>query len=169
MELYKETISLPQMIAVDDVYAGDVIEVRVVCKADENSTMTIGAAILDQEVFWRGYEILNASTLQLTAFESSYVKGIIQCDREGLLYASIPQNGNWEVRVDGKKVDIQLVGDCMVAVPMTEGQHLVEYTYHNSAFALGWKITLLSAAVFGLLAYSSAKREPHRKRGRFER
>ena len=169
VELYKETISLPQMIAVDDVYAGDVIEVRVVCKADENSTMTIGAAILDQEVFWRGYEILNASTLQLTAFESSYVKGIIQCDREGLLYASIPQNGNWEVRVDGKKVDIQLVGDCMVAVPMTEGQHLVEYTYRNSAFALGWKITLLSAAVFGLLAYSSAKREPHRKRGRFER
>ena len=169
VELYKETISLPQMIAVGDVYAGDVIEVRVVCKADENSTMTIGAAILDQEVFWRGYEILNASTLQLTAFESSYVKGIIQCDREGLLYASIPQNGNWEVRVDGKKVDIQLVGDCMVAVPMTEGQHLVEYTYCNSAFALGWKITLLSAAVFGLLAYRSAKREPHRKRGRFER
>ena len=57
----------------------------------------------------------------------------------------------------------------MVAVPMTEGQHLVEYTYRNSAFALGWKITLLSAAVFGLLAYRSAKREPHRKRGRFER
>ena len=169
VELYKETISLPQMIAVDDVYAGDVIEVRVVCKADENSTMTIGAAILDQEVFWRGYEILNASTLQLTAFESSYVKGIIQCDREGLLYASIPQNGNWEVRVDGKKVDIQLVGDCMVAVPMTEGQHLVEYTYRNSAFALGWKITLLSTAVFGLLAYRSTKKEPHRKRGRFER
>ena len=47
VELYKETISLPQMIAVDDVTAGDVIDVRVVCKADEDSTMTIVAAILD--------------------------------------------------------------------------------------------------------------------------
>ena len=169
VELYKETISLPQMIAVDDVAAGDVIDVRVVCKADENSTMTIGAAILDHDLFWRGYEILNASKLELTTFKSSYVKGMITCDREGLLYASIPQNGNWEVKVDGAPAQIQLVGDCMVGVLLTEGQHLVEYTYRNPAFALGWKITLLCAAVFGLLVYSTRKTIPIRKRGKFER
>jgi len=169
VELYKETISLPQMIAVDDVAAGDVIGVRVVCKADEDSTLTIGAAILDHDVFWRGYEILKASTLELTTFESTYVKGIIACDRDGLLYASIPQNGNWEVKVDGKPAEIKLVGECMVGVALTEGQHLVEYTYRNAAFALGWKISLVCAAVFAALAFRQIKREPLRKRGRFER
>ena len=166
IELYKETISLPQMIAVDDVMAGDVIEVRVVCKANEDSTMTIGAAILDHDVFWKGYEILNASTLELTTFESTYVKGMIQCDRDGLLYASIPQNGNWQVKVDGKPADIQLVGDCMVGVMLTEGKHLVEYSYHNSAFALGWKISLLCAAIFGVLAYRARHQK---KQGKFQR
>ena len=169
VELYKETISLPQMIAVDDVAAGDVIDVRVVCKADENSTMTIGAAILDHDLFWQGYEILNGSKLELTTFKSSYVKGMITCDREGLLYASIPQNGNWEVKVDGVPAQIQVVGDCMVGVMLTEGQYLVEYTYRNPAFALGWKISLLCAAVFGLLVYSTKKTTPIRKRGKFER
>ena len=170
VELYKETISLPQMIAVDDVAVGDVIEVRAICKADENSTMTIGAAILDQDLFWQGYEILNASTLELTTFESSYIKGMIRCDRDGLLYASIPQNGNWEVKVDGKPAQIQLVGDCMIGVELTEGQHLVEYTYRNPAFALGWKISLLCAAVFGFLTYGSGSlKNPTRKRGKFER
>ena len=169
VELYKETISLPQMIAVADVQIGDVIDVRIVCKADEDSTMTVGGAILDHDAFWKGYEILNASTLELTAFESSYVKGMIHCDRQGLLYASIPQNGNWEVKVDGRPAEIHLIGDCMIGVLLPEGQHLVEYTYRNTAFALGWKISLFCAAVFGLLAYRSVKKEPVRKRGKFER
>ena len=168
-ELYKETISLPQMIAVDDVSAGDVIDVRIVCKADENSTMTVGTAILNHDVFWQGYERLKASTLELTTFESSYVKGLIDCDREGLLYASIPQNGNWKVKVDGKDAEIRLVGDCMLGVLVPEGRHVVEYTYRNEAFALGWKISLLCAAVFGLLAYRTTKKESSHKRGRYER
>ena len=168
VELYKETISLPQMIAVDDVQTGDVIGVRIVCKADEDSTMTVGAAILNHDVFWKGYEILNASTLKLTTFESSYLKGMIDCDRDGLLYASIPQNGNWEVKVDGEPTDIQLVGDCMVGVKLTEGRHLVEYTYRNGAFALGWKISLLCTAVFGVLVYRTNP-QSIKKRGKYER
>ena len=120
-ELYKETISLPQMIAVDDVVAGDIIDVRIVCDKGESSTMTLDAAILDHEVFWQGYEILNASTLELTEFESTYVEGMIDCDRDGLLYTSIPQNGNWVVTVDGQETETILVGDCMSAVELTEG------------------------------------------------
>ncbi len=169
VELYKETISLPQMIAVGDVKAGDMLEVRVVCKADENSTMTVEAAIVDMDVFQKGYEILNASTLQLTTFKSSFLKGTIDCDRDGLLYASIPQNGNWQVRVDGKPADIQLVGDCMIGVPLTQGKHVVEYTYRNEAFAIGWKVSLLCAAIFGLLVSGTNKTMSPKKRGRFER
>jgi uncharacterized membrane protein YfhO len=169
VELYKETISLPQMIAVDDVKAGDMLEIRVVCKADENSTMTVEAAVLDMDVFWDGYEILNASTLQLTAFESSYVKGIIDCNRDGLLYASIPQNGNWKVTVDGKPAETELVGDCMIGIRLLQGQHLVEYRYRNGAFALGWKISLLCAAVFGLMAVRTPPAASHQKKGRYER
>ena len=148
VELYKETISLPQMIAAGDVKAGDV---------------------LDMDVFRKGYEILNASTLKLTAFESTYVKGIIDCDRDGLLYASIPQNGNWQVTVDGKPAEIKLVGDCMVGVPLTAGQHLVEYRYRNEAFALGWKVSLICTAVFGLLVYRfGSPKSMKRKKGKYE-
>jgi len=144
-ELFKETISLPQMMAVGDVQTGDVIDIRIVCDKGENSTMTVDAAILDNEIFQAGYEILNASTLQLTAFENTYLEGTIRCDRDGLLYTSIPQNGNWSVEIDGKPAQVKLVGDCMVAVDITEGDHTVEYIYHNSAFALGWKISLVSS------------------------
>ena len=151
LELYKETISLPQMLAVGDVKAGDVLDIRIVCDAGEESSMTVSAAILNQERFWQGYDILNASTLELTKFDSTHVEGTIQCDRDGLLYTSIPQNGNWNVSVDGKIAEIKLVGECMVAVELTEGTHTVSITYHNSALSLGWKISLACAAIFVLL------------------
>ena len=152
-ELYKETISLPQMLAVGDVKSGDVIDIRIECDKGEDSTMTVSAAILQEEPFRRGYDVLNACTLELTEFESTFVEGTIHCDRDGLLYTSIPQNGNWSAEVDGKSADIILVGDCMVAVELQQGDHTVIFNYRNEAFSLGWKITLAAFLVFGALVW----------------
>ena len=169
LEKYKETISLPQMIAVGDVKAGDVIDIRIMCDAGESSTMTVSAAILDTGLFREGYEVLNASTLELTTFRNTLVEGIITCDRDGLLYTSIPQNGNWNVEVDGEPAEITLVGDCMIGVELTEGSHRVSFRYHNAAFALGWKVSLGFAVVFLLLVQYVYKPDwkrylPQRKR-----
>jgi len=150
-EQFKETISLPQMMAVGDVLAGDVVDIRIVCDAGESSTMTVSGAILEESLFRRGYERLNASTLKLTEFESTYVCGIIDCDRPGLLYASIPQNGNWQVLVDGQEAQIRLVGECMIGVELPQGRHVVEYVYRNDAFRLGWKVSLFCGLVLLLI------------------
>ena len=101
----------------------------------------------------------------------TYVEGTIECDRDGLLYASIPQNGNWSVTVDGEPAEIRLVGECMIGVELTEGSHVVAYHYHNQAFALGWKISLGCAAVFVLLAYflGKPKEKTPAKRGKFQK
>ncbi len=178
-ELYKETISLPQMIAVNDVLAGDTIGVRIVCDEGESSTMTVHAAILDQDTFRQGYDVLKASTWELTSFESTRVEGLINCDRDGLMYTSIPQNGNWEVTVDGKTAETVLVGDCMAAVELTQGLHRVTFTYRNKAFSVGWKVSILCAAVFGALAWPKYKamlpgqkktrRKKHGKKGRYQK
>ena len=172
LELYRESISLPQMIAVGDVKMGDLIEVRVLCDSEESSTMEIKAAILDPNQFRRGYNKLKVSTWQLTEFESTYVEGVIHCDRNGLMYTSIPQNGNWSVCVDGNPVETVLVGDCMAAVALLQGTHTVSFRYENPAFALGWKISLGCAAVLALLVWiQRGKPLPGKKRnrGRFER
>ena len=159
MEKYQETISLPQMLAVGDVKAGDTITLRIVCKEGESSTLTVTAAVLDMGAFWRGYELLNGSTLELTKFKSTFVEGRINCDRDGLLYTSIPQNGNWSAKVDGKDAQIQLVGDCMIALELTEGDHQVAFTYRNGAFGLGWKISLVCVVAFVLLAQRNRKQK----------
>ena len=114
--------------------------------------------------------MLKASTLELTSFRNTRVEGVIDCDRDGLLYASIPQNGSWHVLVDGEEAEIKLVGDCMIGVELTEGRHTITYIYRNEAFSLGWKVSLGCLAVFlvlYLLFYQPAIRK-HGK-GRFEK
>ena len=151
VELYTESMSLPQMLAVGDVAVGDVVEVRMTCKENEKGTMTLTAAVLNNSRFREGYEILNASTLELTTFRNTLVEGEITCDRDGLLYASIPQNGNWSVLVDGEEAEIKLVGDCMIGVELTEGTHTVTYVYRNAAFSLGLKVSLCSGLLLLVL------------------
>ena len=159
--IYTETTSLAQMMAVSDVTVGDVVEVEMACDEGESGTMTLTAAILDMDLFWEGYEILNASTLELTEFSNTLVEGIIECDRDGLLYTSVPQNGYWTVLVDGEEAQIALVGECMIAVELDAGVHEITFVYRNPAFSLGWKISLGCLLVFGILVMLVYK--PHRQ------
>lgn len=128
--------------------------------------MTVRAAVLDDELFRRGVEKLQASTLRITDFKTTHITGSIVCDRDGLLYASIPQDGGWSVLVDGEEAETVLVGDVMVSVPVTAGEHTVEYVYHNSAFSLGWKISAICLLLLGITAPIYYCK---RKKGYFER
>ncbi len=147
-EQYAEYYYLPQILAVCQVEPGDVIEVRQNVSANLKGSMTVRAAVLDKELFDRAYAVLAASQLELTNFDSTHVEGVIDCDRDGLLYTSVPWDGNWQTFVDGEAVEPVLVGDCMIALPLTAGRHAVALRYHNAAFSFGWKVSLACAAVF---------------------
>ena len=164
VDVYRETISLSQMLAVGDLNPGDAVEVRVLCKKDETGSMTVTAALLDEDLFRWGYSILNASTLHLTSFRQTRVEGSIRCDRDGLLYTSVPQNGNWHLYVDGQEVEPTLVGDCMISVSLTQGEHSIVLKYRNRAFALGAAVTILCAGVFGTFSYLAYRPELEKRR-----
>lgn len=167
-EIFSETYSLPQMLSVCQVLPGDLIEVHLSCKAgDSNKTISILAAILDETVFRQAYDILATSTMTLTQFHNTNVSGSITCDRYGLLYTSIPYDGNWTVSVDGSPAEICLVGDAMIGVALTEGSHTVAFSYHNAAFSLGWKISLACCLVFLSLSYAAYQPKP--KKGKYEK
>ena len=167
--LYSETTSLGQMMAVCDVVEGDRIQVEMTCEADESSAMTLSAAILNMDRFWKGYEILNTSTMELTSFSNTNVEGKIHCDRDGLLYTSIPQNGNWHVYVDGEEAQIQLVCDAMIGVKLTEGDHTIRFVYRNEAFSWGWKISLVSVLIFVALVWFIYKPDFMPKQGKYQK
>ena len=166
VEVFNESISLPQLIAICDVVPGDVITVRIRGKGEATGTTTLLAAVMQHDVFQEAYEKLSRSTYQVTSFENTHVEGTIECDRDGLMYTSIPQDGNWSVTVDGEPAEITLIGEAMIGVKLTEGSHTVAFDYHNAAFSLGWKVSLGCAVAFVVIALAFY---PFRiKKGRYE-
>ncbi len=166
-ELYSETYSIPQSLAISQVKAGDVIEVHLTCNAGDKGNITLHTGILNEDLFRKGYDVLNASTLELTAFKNTLVEGTIDCNRNGVLYTSIPQDGNWTAEVDGKPAQIAVIGDAMVGLLLAEGKHTVTFRYHNAAFSLGWKISVACTVVFIGLYWSVY--HPRRKKGKYEK
>ena len=165
-ELYNGSYTLPLMLSVSQVYVGDVVDIALSCDANESGTIQVGAAIMDAAAFQKGYEVLSDSTLDVTDFSETKIYGNILCDRDGLLYTSIPQNGNWHVYVDGKEAEIVEILDTMVGVYLEEGYHDITFRYRNEAFALGWKLSLLAVvAVIYLYRrfYSDRKKAKHAK------
>ena len=74
--------------------------------------------------------------------------------------------------MDGQETEVKLVGNAMVAVELTEGAHTVTYKYHNVAFSLGWKVSLLCALLFaGLYVWYYKPQIPQMsmKHGKFEK
>ena len=151
--LFSESMSLPQNLAISQVKPGDVVELRILCQAEEYSSMNIQAALLDDALFRQGYDILNASTLDLTEFSTTKVAGEILCNRDGLMYTSIPDDGNWKAYVDGIEAEIVLVGDAMIGLNLTKGYHMVVFVYSNSAFTYGVMLTVVSVLAFLALIY----------------
>ena len=166
-KLFNETYSIPQCMAISDVVPGDVVEIKLTCKEKEKSNMTIKASILDETTFREAYDVLAASVWEPDKFSNTEISGSISCNRDGLLYTSVPQNGNWTAYVDGEEAEIVLIGDCMIAVPVTEGEHAFTLRYHNKAFALGWKISLGFLLLFAVLSAGVYMPKPHK--GKYER
>ena len=166
-KLYSETYSLPQSLSVADVEPGDDVELILNCKANEKSNMTIAFAIANEEIFRQAYDVLSASTLNITKFTGTLVEGTINCNRNGLLYTSIPQDGNWITMVDGEEVESLLIGNAMISIPMTEGMHTVTFQYRNKAFSIGWKVSLGCFLIFA--AFTFVKYKPKRKKGKYEK
>ncbi len=61
---------------------------------------------------------------------------------------------------------IDLVPPTYQTIPLSAGEHTVTFTYHNAAFALGWKISLACFVMFGVMLYLC--RKPQKATGRYE-
>lgn len=91
----------------------------------------------DEEAYNESYEKLSKNTYDISVFEDDYVKGTIHADEDGIMMTSILADDNFTVYVDGDKVSYETIGDTMIGVPLSKGDHTVEFKYKNDALKKG--------------------------------
>ena len=87
---------------------------------------------------------LEARRIKTESFAGDYYRGTVTCDKDSVLYLSVPDDKGWEVFVDGRKtkkrdaVDIAFTG-----VDLTSGRHTIELKYHTYGLWQGCVVTLV--------------------------
>lgn len=104
---------------------------------------------LDRKVWDEAYAELSDEMMQITDYSSTVIEGTITAEEDGMCIISVPYEKGWTVRVDGRKKDIQLLEDCMIAVPLSEGEHQIELKFVPNGMIPGIVMTVCGLIIFG--------------------
>ncbi len=126
--------------------AGEVISITVEINDVDIGCCGLNLYRLNPELWQTAYERLASQQLQVESFENTSLEGTITMEQEGLVLATIPQDGGWEVYCDGEKAEIQLVGNTLIAVNVPAGTHTLRYEYTVPGLGLGILISVMGLA-----------------------
>ena len=136
--------------------AEETISVTVPFEANSGS-MKLRVYTLNDEIFEKGYNKLNKTTLNVSTFEDTFIEGRFTANSDCILYTSIPYDKGWSVVIDGEEVDsesIVALADAFIAVKVSKGNHDISFSYTPQGLSTGIKITaasLLLVAIYILL------------------
>ena len=87
---------------------------------------------------------------------SGTVKNPENLDR---LYLSVSYDKGWSIKVNGKKVKPELIGDCMMSLPLEPGENTIEMKYSIPGLYVGIGMSVIGIAVWAVVWWK--EREKH--------
>lgn len=111
----------------------------------------------DSEAMERAFSVLSENEIKITEFKSTKITGNITAKSDRILFTSIPYDDDWSVYIDGEKTEIFKTCDSLLAVDISEGEHLVIFNFSSRSFKTGLAVTLLSLSAFIAVWYLDKK------------
>ena len=135
------------------VAAGNVTEGKNVTllgselQADDSLTCRI--AVVDTALLADLQQQARAKAFTCDVWRDGYVSGSYRADAEdAYLFASIPYDAGWTVRVNGEEVMPETVADALMAIPLTEGDNAIEMSYLSPGVKTGGMISAVAWVAF---------------------
>lgn len=164
---YSYNTSREYVYDIGECTAGTPITVEMTVKDSTNSSsLNFFAYGLDMDKFEEGYNKLNSGAMTVESFTDTKISGTVTAVEDCVLYTSIPYDKGWSVMIDGKKVsedDIIAVGDALLGVRLSEGEHTVEFSFTPRGLVVGSVIsvcTLLILIAITVLIRKKKKNAP---------
>ncbi len=99
-----------------------------------------------------------AGSYRVSDYNWKQVNGTVKAVEDGLLFISIPVNGNWKVYIDGERArEYSNANIAFLAAEITKGEHDVVLKYDMNGRVIGLAITC-SGIIFGIILSLLARR-----------
>ena len=103
--------------------------------------------------------------MTVTEYTDRTVSGTVTADEDGVLLTSIPYDKGWSVKVDGQKVDIKPFANALCAIPLTAGEHTIEFSFFTYGLTLGIIASIFCAGLLALIFFMSRKKTEKKEDG----
>ncbi len=111
---------------------------------DPSEPLTAEAYRFDYDALHTVYEILDRYPIELLSWTDTSLDGMIDVEKDGILFTSIPYDKGWKVTVDDVRVDTIPMFDSFTGIELTQGLHLIHFSYMPQGLILGGVITVIS-------------------------
>ena len=118
-------------------------EVRVTVESSSTCSGNIFIAEMDNDALNAAIAAMGENQWNITEHSDGHFKGTISASDNCVMFTSIPYSEGWSVKVDGKRAEIIPIGDALLGVYLTPGEHTVEMNYHTAGLPLGITLSLL--------------------------
>ena len=105
----------------------------------------------NSKYFISAYKKLNKSVMSKINYEYSQINGVINVRKDGTLFTSIPNDGGWSLRIDGKKAKVMTVGDYLCAFKINKGVHSLEFSYMTPGLIPGVYVSASAIFIFSII------------------
>ena len=90
-------------------------------------------------------------------FGNRYIKMQITAEEGEKLFTTIPFEG-WQVKINGKSTDVDIVLDCFIGLTLESGNNIIELEYSMPGLKLGVAITVISLILLLMIQRSYARK-----------
>lgn len=136
---------------------GDTLKIKVKVNSNDPGNYLGILSILDEDIFEKGYDILDKQSAKSVKYKSSKVKMEVNVDKEGYFFTSIPYNEGWRVYIDGEEKEIVPYENAFIGLNLEKGKHIIEYKYMSVGFKEGMIISSISLVVI-IFIYTKKKK-----------
>jgi uncharacterized membrane protein YfhO len=91
---------------------------------------------------------LHKNGFELIEFDTDYISGTVNAERDGVMLFSIPYDEGWNVTLDGENVAAQKAAGYLLSFEISEGEHEIELSYTVPGIKTGAVISLVSLLLF---------------------
>ncbi len=133
------------IVNLGEMDSGTEFTVTIEYKEGKGGSVVSHVCTMDEAVWQDAYKMLSASTLDVTDYGDSCLKGTINVQEDGVFVTSVPYEAGWKLKVDGHTREInELIGGAWISTSLSAGEHQIELSFRPPGLIAGLLITLAS-------------------------
>ncbi len=135
---------------------------------DEEGVQTARVYVCDNAAYQKVVDQLSRNQLEQVEAEGNHLSGTIHVDQEGTMLLTVPYSENWSLTVDGAKAELIKIGDSLMGVDLSSGDHEISMTYTPGGLWLGLILSVFCGLLFVLTCILEKREKKEDKKMKVE-